>query len=494
MRRAGLVVAAVFCLLRTLSAADKPWAAAATPHFTVISDSNEKTAREIASQLEQVRAAIHTFWPWTQADLDKPVVALVVNGEDRMKSLAPQYWEQKGGLHPGSVTANGLDRYYIALRSDVKADDRAGSVNPYLSAYWSYTTIVLNHGLRRELPLWFNRGVANFMSNTIVRESSLQIGRPVPRYTQHLRSGERPTLPELLAADRRSPWFTDEAKLQGFDAMAWAFVHYLMLADDGAHRPQLDKFTTLLSQGQTPAAAADSAFGNIDAMKSPLAVHYSRPLVEFMNVPADVSIKPDTFQLRGVPPAETAALQAGLHLAMRRPVDARNAMAEAKKADAMNAVVLEQEGILLENERKPDEARAAYTQAIALQSTNAYVHYRWAVLNWTPQADAATKSRVDQAVERAITLNDRYAPAYVFRVTVKMQTGHPDDALPLALKAVAVDPGVAPPRVALTRVLLALGRRDEAQTQAATALELARNDTERQNAQQLLDASKRKVE
>src|SRR5262249_42828840 len=157
----------------------------------------------------------------------------------------------------------------------------------------------------------------------------------------------------------------------------------------------------------------------------------------------------------------------------------------------MTAAVFEQEGILFESERKLDDARAAYAQAIALQSTNAYAHYRWAVLNWSPQADAAMKSRVDQAVERAIALNDKYAPAYAFRATVKMQMGHADEALPLALKAVTLDPGVAPPRVTLTRVLLALGRREEAQTQAAAALELARNDTERQNAQQLLATSSR---
>src|SRR5262249_10266693 len=124
MKRACLAGVLAVCLLQPVLGADKPWSAVTTGHFTVLSDANVSTGRDIASQVEQVRAAMQAFGPWTHADLDKPVLVLTVGSEDRMKALVPQYWEQKGGLHPGSVSANGADRYYIALRSDVKSDDR----------------------------------------------------------------------------------------------------------------------------------------------------------------------------------------------------------------------------------------------------------------------------------------------------------------------------------------------------------------------------------
>jgi len=234
--RASLVLVLTVCLSATFVAADRPWNIASSPHFTVISDDGPKTAREVVWQFEQVRAAIQTYWSWARTDLDRPVLVLAARDEDRMKSLAPKYWEQRGGLRPSSVAATGADRYYVALRSDVRADDRQGSVNPYLDAYWAYTSLVMRNGFRQDIPLWFGRGLAAFMSNTLVRDTSLQIGRIVPWYLQRLQTGERPTLRELLTADRNSAWYTSGGKLEEFDAEACAFVHYLMLGDNGAHR------------------------------------------------------------------------------------------------------------------------------------------------------------------------------------------------------------------------------------------------------------------
>jgi hypothetical protein len=156
----------------------------------------------------------------------------------------------------------GADRHYIALRTDIKIDDRQGSVNPYLDAHWAYTSVVIGNGFRRPLPLWFTRGLAAFMSNTLVSGSSLQVGRVIPWHLQRLNNRGRPTLRELLTADRTSPWYTNAEQRGGFDAEAWAFVHYLMLGDNGAHRPQLDKFAVLVREGQSAAGAIESAFGH----------------------------------------------------------------------------------------------------------------------------------------------------------------------------------------------------------------------------------------
>jgi tetratricopeptide (TPR) repeat protein len=482
----GLVLAA--CALRITSAAERPWTAATSAHFTVVSDDGPKTARDIAWQFEQVRAAIQTFWPWARTDLDRPLLVLAARDEDRMKALVPQFWEQRADVRPASVSATGADRYYVALRSDVKADDRQGSVNPYLNAYWSYTTVVLGNGFRRELPLWFVRGLASFMGNTLVRESSLQIGRIVPWYLQRLRTGERLSLRELLTVDRTSSWYTREDKLEQFDAEAWAFVHYLMLGENGAHRQQLDRFAALISQGQTPGGAMEGAFGSVDGLNAAFNVYYGRPLFEYMNFKVDVNIKQDAFEARTLSLAEAAAAQASLHVALRRTANARAAIAEAKKADAMLAASYDAEGILLDGERKPDEARTAFATAIALHSTNAYVHYRWAALAWSPQADLQTKTRVEQTLEHAATLNNRFAPAYTLLAAVKAQTGHADEALSLALRSVSLDPGETQNRLTLAYVLQSLSRRDEARTQATTALDLAKTDAERRAAQQLIDA------
>src|SRR5262249_31032 len=128
MGRCSLVLALTLGVSATSAAADRPWATASSAHFTVISDDSPKTAREVAWQFEQIRAPIQTYWSWTRTDLDRPVLVLAAHDEDRMKELAPTYWEQRGGVHPSSVAVTGADRHYIALRSDIKIDDRQGSV------------------------------------------------------------------------------------------------------------------------------------------------------------------------------------------------------------------------------------------------------------------------------------------------------------------------------------------------------------------------------
>jgi len=70
---------------------------------------------------------------------------------------------------------------------------------------------------------------------------------------------------------------------------------------------------------------------------------------------------------------------------------------------------------------------------------------------------------------------------------VKAQLGHPDQALPLAVRAVQLAPGDSQDRVTLASVLLMLSRRDEARVQASTAFELATSDSERQAAQQIIE-------
>jgi Flp pilus assembly protein TadD len=452
-----------------------------------MSDDGPKTARDVAWQFEQIRAAIQTYWSWARTDLDRPILVLAARDEDRMKSLAPKYWEQRGGIHPSSVSATGADRYYVTLRSDVRADDRQGSVNPYLDAYWAYTAVVMRNGFRQDLPLWFGRGLAAFMSNTLVRDTSLQVGRIVPWYIQRLQTGARPTLRELLTADRNSSWYTDGLKLDEFDAEAWAFVHYLMLGDNGAHRAQLERFATLVRDGQA-AGAMEAAFGNVDTMETSFKLYYTKPVYEYMIFNVDTNVKRDTFETHVSSPASTAAAVAAWHVAMGRPVEARAAINDAKKADAKLAAAFDAEGILLDTERKTDEARAAYATAIDLQSTNAFVHYRWSALSWGAQADAATKTRIDQSLDRATALNDRFAPAFAMSAFVKAQLGHPDQALPLAVRAVQLAPGESQNRVRLASVLLRLSRRDEARVQASMAFELSTNDAERRAAQQIIDA------
>src|SRR5581483_8399981 len=141
-------------------------------------------------QLEQVRTAVEAFWNWARVDLDKPLLVIAVGDEAGMKTLAPQFWEQRNGVRPASVFVSGLDRHYVALRADAKVPDTVG-INPYVVAYWSYVNLIITTAIKRDMPLWLSRGLASVMSNTIVREARLDVGQPIPWHLQRLNTGSR---------------------------------------------------------------------------------------------------------------------------------------------------------------------------------------------------------------------------------------------------------------------------------------------------------------
>jgi len=479
---AGLVfVAAVGIAL----AADRPWVEARSAHFIVASDDGDKTARTILWQFEQIRAAMQNFWPWAQVDLDRPMLVLAVHDDNGMRALVPEFFERVGAIHPSSVAYTGPDRYYVALRSDERLDDRQGAVNPYLNAFWAYTAIVLGRTFNRELPLWYERGFSALMGNMIVRDTSLQVGRSIPYYITRLRSRGRLSLANLLAVDRASPAYTDPAQLEVFDAQSWMFVHYLLFGEDGAHRGQMDRFSQLLHEGKPAATAAEVAFGDISKLENGFSAYFSRPTLEYLDMRADLTVNRGAFSTRTWSPAEAAAIRAGF-LAPRRPADARTALDAARRVDAPGmAVFSDSEGLLSEREGKVDQAKAAYAKAIELGSENFYSYYRMGVLMLGPMADADSLRTAARWLDRAAMLDDRFAPTFNAVANVALRLGHADQSLSAAERAVALDPAQTQPRLSLARALWALSRRDEAQQALRDGVELAKSDGDRQAAAQV---------
>jgi len=474
--------------LTTLSAADRTSIELKSAHFTLVSDAGDKPARTILWELEQVRAAVATFWPWARTDLGRPILVLVTRDEGGMRSLAPRYWEEKNSVRPASVFVSAPDRYFVALRADVKADDKGGVINPYRTAYWSYLVLALRASGYRQLPLWFSLGLTELMSNTIVRETHLEIGRPIPWHVQRVREHFRLPVRDLLQVTNTSPWYVRDEQRPDLDAECWALVHYLMFADEGAHCSQLDRFAQLVVEGKTPDAASALVFPDVAAIESGLVAYINRSIFMFAKANVDMGLKRETFASRSLTVGETAVAQAAWHSAMGRPVEARNLVDAAKKSEPRLAGAYEVDGRLSDAERKSEDARRAYGQAIELGSTDFYSHYRWAALTVAATTvDVESQKRADKALEDAIKLNDRFAPTYAVAAGVRMDLGRRDEALTLAQRGVVLDPGGFENRFTLARVFWSLQRRTEASREAREALALSLSEDQRRAAQQLID-------
>ena len=485
--RALALLSASFLLTPEVMAADRPWLEVRSDHFIVATDSNEKTARTLAWQFEQVRAAVRTICPWARAEIDRPVLVFAARDENTMKSLAPKYWENRGSDKPSSVSAYGSDRHYIALRADELAENTQG-VNPYLNAYWQYSILTINAGLRRELPVWFDRGLAHVLSNTNVRSNDMEVGRVIPHHLQLLRSGaQRMRLREFLVVDRKSPWATlGTGQFPVFDSESFAFMHFLLFADGGTRRPLVDRLVGLIVSGVPAAAAVSQTFTDVDALERDFFLYLTRDVFQYGSIKADVNQNREKYTARPWTPAEALARQGLFHAAMDRPVEARALVAAAHKADPAQPDAYEVEGLLADDERNLELARAAYEKAVELGSTSFYAHFRFATLI-RPGADQTMLGRVAQSLEKAATLNPNFAPTYQQLGGLQMQLGRSEPAIVSLRRAVELQPEQVAIRLSLARALNTVGQRADALREATAALATATNDNEKRLAQQALD-------
>jgi len=475
--------AIVLTVATPLESADPPWILMKSAHFEVISNAGEGSARNVTWQFEQIRAVISALWPWARVDLTQPLSVLAVKDESTMRALAPAYWERKTDVRPASVSVGGADRPYLAIRADLRADDRA-LLNPYITAYHSYATLVIQSSMAHPFPLWLSRGLSGVISNTIVRENAISIGPAIPWHLQRLRGGSRLPLSEVLAVTYGSPEFSDGERLSRFDAQSWALVHYLMFGNEGQRRSQLDRLMALINGGKDPAAAIKETIGNIQDLEGPLKVYVEQVLFPMMKASADLSVKREAFAARPMPPAESSSARAAFHVAMRRPVEARALIDEARKADPNAPWSYSAEGLLFDRDDKPEEARKAFAVATERGSIDAYAYYRLARLELRGNPDRDTLTQVEQHARRATELNDRFASAYSLLAEARSALDpKTDGATPLVRRAIALEPLEPGHRLTAARVLWRKGNYADALVEARAALALSRNDQERAVAQ-----------
>jgi tetratricopeptide (TPR) repeat protein len=481
--RLGILSLAVTVVLGTptTSTAQDTWFEVKSPHFTVVSNAGEGSARNVAWQFEQIRAAIRAGWPWARVQLDRPVLVIAVKDETSMKAMAPRYWEQ-GNTRPTSVFVESQDRYYIALRSDVRGSDQA-NLNPYFNSYWSYSSIALDAAYDRELPLWLKMGLAGVLSNSIVQESEIRFGLPIPWYLKSLQQEARLRLADLVSMDSESQYFKDGTTRERFDAQSWGLVHYLLFGRPDGLSGKFNQLVKLLLDGRTSAAALQEVYGDLNPLEQAYLQHSRKQIFQFARLNVETSVVAKSFALRRLLLPESASARAGFHQAMNRPVEARVLIAEARKTEAPVPTSYEVEGLLLDREGQQSEAQTAFERAESLNSENFYAYYRLATLMWPP--NETTAAEVEKRLRKAVALNDMHPSALATLADVVAFQRRNAEALQLARKAVSLAPGAVTPRLSLARVVWNLGDREQARTIAKNALGVARNDQERRLVQEL---------
>src|SRR5258708_6605160 len=274
------------------------WIEVQSPHFKVISNAGENQARKIADQFEQFREVFHNAFPKLRVDLGKPLVIFAVKNEDTLKLLLPAYWETKGRLHPAGIFMPGEARHYVAVRTNIEAD------NPYEVVYHEYTHAIMNLNFRG-LPVWLGEGLAEYFANSAIHDKEVEIAKISPYHLQVLQSTRLIPVDALMQAGADSPYYNDQNRATVFYAESWAIVHYL-LTDPGARKRQLlTAFFSAWDASGNPLVAAAKVFGDLKKFSPPLEGYPRQQTFFFARLPPPIPPIRNNHTTPPPPPAKT---------------------------------------------------------------------------------------------------------------------------------------------------------------------------------------------
>lgn len=363
IRRLGALALVASLLAATGWSKDK-WIRLRSPNFEAYSNSSEKKSRKLLSELEQFRAVFFALFGLDGAR-QLPVRVMIFRDDASFAPYKPLYQGKPSSA--AGYFQQGRDYNLIAMRQDTEGESLRIIFHEYVH--------LLTSSVPRRWPVWLNEGMAEFYSTFRISGDKVILGSPVSYHANLLREKTMLPLGRLLDVAENSVEYNEESKKGILYAQSWAFVHFLMMDDQAARRPQLTKYIQLLYEGRGAREAAGEAFPeSFEQLEAELRRYVSQPAVYTL------SVKLEDFQavhqISVQPVSEAGALvRLGDVLLHTRRLD--EAAALYQKALNLNPGALEAYegmGLLALRKGENEQARFYLEKAAAANSDNFLVH------------------------------------------------------------------------------------------------------------------------
>ena len=434
MRRA---VSIFFLFVVTLSAAARDgashWSEVRSPHFVVLTDSNEKQARRVASQLERMRAVFHVLLPTASDSAGSPVIVLALKDKKAFQALEPEAYLAKGQLDLAGLFMRAPDKNYILLRLDAQGD------HPYATIYHEYTHFMLRNA-SEWIPLWLNEGLAEFYQNSDIEEKEVLLGQPSEDDILYLRQNRLLPLTTLLKVDQTSPYYHEEQKGSVFYAESWALTHFIRVTDRQKGTDRLQDYAKRLIKKEDPVIAAQEAFGDLNVLQKSLNSYISQGQFMMFKMNTGITIDESAFQFRAIPTTDADAIRADVLVYNQRPKDAQALIDAVLRDDPKNALAHETMGYLKFREGDLESARKWYGEAVQLDSQSYLAHYYYAIMSMK-SGENSQDPEIESSLRVCMKLNPDFAPAYdALAMRYSMNPAKVDEAHFLNVQAINLEP------------------------------------------------------
>jgi predicted Zn-dependent protease len=480
IRRAALA-AAILASISSARAKEDKWVEARSKNFIVVTNADARQARNTAIQFEQIRELFQSSFIFAK-DRPTPVITiLAAKDENTLRSLLPEYWETKGHLHPAGIFLNSQYQMQIAVQLSGLGD------NPYEAIYHEYY-----HSLTLPffpaLPLWISEGMADFYGNSKIVDKTAYLGMPDAGLIELIHEQPMLALAGLFHVDHSSPYYNESSKASIFYAESWALIHYMMMADNGAHRQQLMTYLDALSHGDTQDAAAAKAFGDLGKLQKELISYAGNNSFYEFHTPAPPKVPESDVQVRPLSDAEAAAYRGGFLVLHQQFKEAQPLLEGAVRDDPKLALAQQNLALMYVAQDKSAEARTAVDAAIQLDPKNALTRFLRANLVSRAGGSELQDFQVEADLRAAIEANPNFAPAYgLLASRLANSNKNLPEAFEFAKKGVLLEPGSVSYQLAAAEVLARMRKYDEAQKIATRVAADPLDPQARENANRFLE-------
>ena len=444
------------------------WLEIRTPHFIVVSNSNEKQARHVADQFERMRFVFHKMFPNARVDPGSPIIVLAVKDRKNFEALEPEAYLAKGQLKLAGLFLRAPDKNYVLLRLDAEGE------HPYSTVYHEYTHLISGRA-QEWMPLWLNEGLAQFFENTDINDKEVLLGQSSVGDLYVLQQNRMIPLTTLFTVDYNSPSYHQEDKGSIFYAESWALTHYLEVKDYQEKTHRLLDYLQLVANKIDAVTAAARTFGDLKKLQSSLETYVSQRGLGYFRMPGGTDVDDSAFTVRTLTLTQADTSRADFLAYDQRYKDARALLERVLHDDPNNVSARETMGFLEFREGKLDQAQKWYEQAVKLDSQSFLAHYYFAVIAMREGLSSADRqTEIEASLRAAIKLNPSFAPAYdQLAAFLGMQRKNLEEAHTLSLQAVHMDPGNVGFRMNAANLLMQMERPKDAITVLQNAMKLA---------------------
>jgi hypothetical protein len=373
-----------FVLLTVLAAAlasarvkAENWIRVSSPHFTVISNANEKRVRRIARQFERMRSMFCEEFPKLQVDPAEPIVVLAVRDKNEFLALEPQNYLAHESLQLDGLFLRASEQDYVLIRLEAEGS------HPYAIVYHEYTHWLLSK--LAHLPLWLDEGLAEFYETAQVFDKDALLGAANARDLLLLRQGPLLPLETLFTIDSTSPYYRERAKGSIFYAESWALAHYLYFRDFDYKTSHLNEYMQLVEQNVDPTAAATRAFGDMKHLQTALEQYIQQGDFDHLRTAAFARVNDADFDMGVLSAARVDAVKATVLAYNGRTGEARSLLQLVLQDDPGNATARETQAYLDSLEQREEEDKLRNNVRLSPLSAADYDHL--AMFLWAAHRD-----------------------------------------------------------------------------------------------------------